>query len=447
MTNKPTILFFDRAYATRYIKSDIYNSIFVTLGQKEKQVFLEMGYNVVGCFEEEFDSLNEADYNNDYLLTSFDSDRFLYKYDFKKRRSILGKEITFWRNILKKYNPLFIVNEVITTEFIEVMYIEAKENNIKYYAFMRGILPETFYWLNSPFNSSLNPSILETEPSEKSYDLAKKHIFNVVEMHLKPIYIPIKTNFIRKFIAYSLYYFRQEFIAIRRKNSFNYENYSLQAKNEALSTFNSFFYKYDTITQSNDNSISYIFYPLHFEPEATLSYFSEFYSDQVSTIRSIAHCLGVNQILIVKEHPQQIGKLATKKYRKIREELQNVRFVKGNIDSSELIKLSQAVITLVGIAGFESLLIGKPVVILGDVFYDICTETIKCHDFKELKSILRNQSFKIPDKQKVLKFLAQFIEVQLEGTPILTKDQCLEKINLENFEMQIHKLIESHKSI
>ena len=127
------ILILDRYYTTKLAKSDKYEFIIACLTKKNKEQFQKEGYNVVGCFEEDYSELPIADYPNNYLLFSFDSDRFLRRYSFEKRREILGKEISFWSQILDGHKPDLIINEVCTIEWMEVLYIEAKKRNIIYH--------------------------------------------------------------------------------------------------------------------------------------------------------------------------------------------------------------------------------------------------------------------------------------------------------------------------
>ena len=151
--NKKKVLVLDRNYVFKYMNSDLFDVIIVCLQSRSKKKHQREGLTVVGCFEEEYDNLPIANIPDNYLIHSFDSDRFLAKYDWNKRQEILGKEISFWSNILDSYKPDCIVNEVVTIEWMEVMAIEANIRHIPYYRI--ALLPfdkEDVWVVNNAFD-------------------------------------------------------------------------------------------------------------------------------------------------------------------------------------------------------------------------------------------------------------------------------------------------------
>jgi CDP-glycerol glycerophosphotransferase (TagB/SpsB family) len=152
---------------------------------------------------------------------------------------------------------------------------------------------------------------------------------------------------------------------------------------------------------------------------------SEFYEDQIGLIRNLAKCLKNNQLLVVKEHPQQPGMLLSKSYRQLRRRLSNVAFLPAEYSTKKLILLSELVITQTSTAGWEALILGKPVIVIGKVFYD-----------KYPKIMIHNKQYQIPEKEDTLKFIAQVWNYCQEGNPY----PATELYNQENIKRIVHSI-------
>lgn len=429
------ILFLDRNYCFKYIKSDKFESIFVAVSPKTKKELLNAEVNVVGCFEEEYEQLPIAEYPTNYLLFSFDSDRFLNSYPYFKRREILGKEISFWTRILDEYKPDLIVNEVCTMELTEVLYIEAKKREIPYHTFL-GLFPGKAYWVDEPFNSMISEERWnQIELTDELLSKAEELYDNVRIKNAKPLYaIVAKRSVARDMLSAVKYYVSQQF-RLHTRRGFVYEQYVGQSYLWIQRNISRIFRRYDILEQIKDTDTEVVFYPLHFEPEATISYFVELYMRQVFDIEQIAHCLGQKQVLVVKEHPQQPGMLLTKRFQEIKKRCPNVLFLSSDISSYEMFKTTDLVVTLVGTAGYEAMIMGIPTIVLGDVFYRACPCVTYCESFRELKRVIRGKQYNIPTKEAMIPFLARFAAMQTNGHPNLGKE------NVDNIE-QVKNTIE-----
>lgn len=113
---------------------------------------------------------------------------------------------------------------------------------------------------------------------------------------------------------------------------------------------------------------------LHYQPERTSIPEGGQYSQQDFAIQAICDALPDGWALIVKEHPSIFMIEDQKNFRSPEfyswiTQHPNVYFVGTKYTSFELIDHSQAVVTLTGTVGFESLIRKKPVIVLGDASY------------------------------------------------------------------------------
>jgi hypothetical protein len=114
---------------------------------------------------------------------------------------------------------------------------------------------------------------------------------------------------------------------------------------------------------------NFVLYPLHFHPEASTSILAPDYVDELSIIKSIAFRLPVHAKLYVKEHPSAVA-LQPRAFYKQLSRMPNVRLLSPHLPIKRLIRQSCGVITLTSTAGFEAAVLNRPVLTLGNVFYN-----------------------------------------------------------------------------
>lgn len=421
---KKKVLFFARSFLAKYysdIKSDVIEPIFVTLTHEEK-VFLESkDWKVFGCFEDEYESLPIASFPGNYLKTSFQSDRFLHRFSQEKRLEVLGKEISFWSNILDTTTPDVLVNETVAIEIAEVMAIEAEKRNIPFYTYLLGFIPGTFYWKPDPFSGRMQDmSTIKVDDVHLSQ--ARKYVHDVVEKNERPFYVTgiKKNNITLKTVIHSRILYKSAQKKQRKMENattFKYEDYSIFNK-VALDIHQSTYFskaKYDSMDTLKDKNV--VFLPMHMEPEAILNYFVDENYDQSMLINQVLSCLKNNQYLVVKEHPQQQGILLTPKYQEIKKRNSNIIYLPSYELSFPIIKQAEAIITLTSTVAWEGLMFGKPAFVIGKIFYDQCSGVIRINSFRQLKKEIQKDYYLIPNRNEVIEYAAKMISQFHVGCP------------------------------
>lgn len=101
-----------------------------------------------------------------------------------------------------------------------------------------------------------------------------------------------------------------------------------------------------------------VFMALHMEPEATVLMYSPKMRDQIEATRLVAEALPIGYTLLVKENPKMDGKRSKGYYEAI-QSFPNVRLCSTKVSSVDLIKRSEAVVSLGGTVTVEARLRGK----------------------------------------------------------------------------------------
>lgn len=440
---KKKVLVIDRNYVFKYMKSDVFDVMVVCLQEESKRRHIKDGFNVVACFEEEYEGLPVEDIPNNYLIHSFDSDRFLCKYDWDKRQEILGKEISFWKKVFDTYTPDCIVNEVVTIEWMEVMSIEANQKGIPYYRI--ALLPfdrEDIWIHNNPFNSRLGKDFWDgIVPNEEDYKKANDYIALTRGDGRKPYFIKNnQQNYITRLLKNFHYFFDANIKRLLNKK-FLYEDYSKLSKQALSASLCRMFHnKYDHFEPMD--GVEYLFYPIHLEPEATIEYFSFFFNDQIMMIGRIAHSLKTNQKLIIKEHPQQRGLLMTKRFRELKKKYSNLVFLPSTVSTYDIYPHIRCLVTLSGTAGFESWICKRPVIVFGEVYYRDFPNIIKCDSYKQLYDIIRNDRYVIASDAEILQTVAKMYHAMEDVFPVILKGHDFED-DCKNVTKQIEKRLEN----
>lgn len=137
-----------------------------------------------------------------------------------------------------------------------------------------------------------------------------------------------------------------------------------------------------------DVSQPYYFYPIHLEPEAVVLYHAHgLYANQVKLIQNIAAQLPPGVFLYVKDHPHDHGYRSVEDYHALKS-VPNIRLLDSSISGKQAVAHSQGVITITGTAGFEALLLGKPVFTLGKTFYSMAPGVVFVRNIRDLRENL-----------------------------------------------------------
>jgi hypothetical protein len=158
-----------------------------------------------------------------------------------------------------------------------------------------------------------------------------------------------------------------------------------------------------------------LFFALHVQPEFTVNVRAPFHDNQIALMESIAKSMPIGYRLVIKEHPGMKGERPLGYYRQLRAPY-NVDLLSPAVDSHELIRQSDAVLTITGSVAWEAILFGKPVIAFGPLCYDFYDPIFRCQDVSELPKLLPEvlKRFK-PDHGLVLRLVTALLESAYEG--------------------------------
>ena len=317
-----------------------------------------------------------------------------YDHGHDRTNEIYFSLVSYWMDIISKTNPdLIIAPYTPYTAREYVLYALSQIYRIKFLSFFRATVG---YYLNIPFtNLSDNgfPLVIDKYQELKTHqhpfwiqDYANQRIKKkatapgilgeadaklkeTVEFHtlllIRNYFKDTRTNISGL-----------SFIPAIKRIWFDVKN--LPATLNKVQPFQNLKWHYDNLCIDPDYSQPYIFFPLHYQPEQTTSPFGEYSVYQYLPIEMLARSLPAGWLIYVKEHyvtfsPFHGGlKKRNREYYERLSKIPNVRLIKSEVQSAELIDHSQAVATIAGSPGYEALLRGKPTMAFGSAWYNGC---------------------------------------------------------------------------
>lgn len=380
----------------------------------------------------------------------------------------LDNNSDYWINIAKGLDCFF--EEIIHTKKIDVVLYENVSNSFAYMAYkkitqakkiylglMGSRIPDRYEIQTSIYkeelklieNFILNQNNIEEEEWYEKYissisiiqpDYMRNNILNkkitlysifklkkikTVYIYLKSL---IKTDYqfdyqtghpIKNLISMFLLNFK------KRKNENNTKKYYI-SKIELEKVLN--------------EGESFFIYPTHYHPESSTSVLGANYTDEFNNILNIHNNLPINTYLYVKDHVSARGVQNEEFYRKIKA-LPGIRLIDFDYNVKSLIKKSQGVVTVNSTVGYEAIILGKPVFLLGNVFYEKFPNVIKLENFYQLRESINK--FILASDIDVKKNILAYYRYTYSGKLLINQPEQWSSEYFENITSNIFNKLEN----
>ena len=134
----------------------------------------------------------------------------------------------------------------------------------------------------------------------------------------------------------------------------------------------------------------FFYFPFHVPNDAALTIRSPEFVDQYALVDYVARIMPVGYTLAIKEHPALIGAIDYERVSKMLNCYNNLVLLDPNTNNYEVLRTAVAVITINSKSGAEALLLGKPVIVLGDAFYKFAPGAIYVDSLSKLPELLNS---------------------------------------------------------
>jgi len=413
---------------------------------KEQRQVESRGQNVILNLEKEvrdklknkefFDWAEPDDFRvtNDFYASALYSDRYLKLHTKSNRESIAKIIFNAISRIFIENNFNYFLSEPVAIFTTHIIFYHCKKYDTKVRLWCPAYFPDFFYFVDDIriCNLVINKIQKIDEETENAIRTFSK---NVIDDKAGP-------NYHFKFAGkQKVSYFNQrkgtstlilnpgiksisiQFLRYFRAKFLNLFFPMMGDHQAAVSKYEHRFYLscllynkniYDAIPNESEENI---LFPLQYEPEASLDYMSSNFFDQYATVEFILRNLPSNKILWVKEHPNQFGALSIKKWKNLKYQYGNVRFVFGRDSGRVLMKKCKLVIVISSSAGMDALLLGKKVCVLGNVYYDTFDGAVKITSNEALSDFLNSKYSYQHDGNDFEKNVSRLLEISNKSYP------------------------------
>lgn len=354
------------------------------------------------------------------------TDRFLIQRDYQYAAKVTIGLFAFFEKIFTEYEINYYYSETIATLQCYIAFLVGKKTHTKYYGQMlaREMDATHHFVFDDPYQTILgfDNNYLNNKYTEDEIKRASDFLEQFENNMIQPAFV--QKQRVKPKITYKDLLLPIKYMKARLDKDLN-DKYSYMYYQTYTHTLNSvvYYFRYQRCKKyykDADYSQTYVYFPLHFQPEASTLVCAEKYEKQLYFIDSIAKSLPADTVLYVKEHFALLGNRDEQFYIELKK-YPNVVLINPFEDSKKIIEKCQAIFTLTGTAGFEAMLLRKPVFVAGKVFYRSAPGIINIDDVYQ-NYINKMDSWKKPMREDVVKYICEYFRAIQPGIQYARKE-------------------------
>ena len=380
-------------------------------------------------------------------------------FDYDSSLEVTSQVYQFFEFIFEKEKPDMIISEPPADLFNGVAYYFCRLNKTPYFGLMSSRFEDRIdiYDLEttcSKYEKTFR-EINNNNISDKEKQFAKNFVEEFISHKKLPSYLGSEKIYFTQFGFIKHYLQRikelgrphfQYFLNRKHFKKFDFESENI-FKDGFWAPLKAERRKFRIFSQKNifncsnqlDNNQKFFLFPLQIQPEASTFVLATYFCDQLNTIKNIALTLPLPYKLYVKQHPHAVGTKPISFYKKLKE-IPNVVLISPHENTENLIKKSAGVITLTSTLGMEAALIGRPVYVLGNIFYSYHPLCRKVKNFEELKDRIAVDLINKPNVDNLEDINQRFIISYFKNTIPGTITEAVLENDTNNYEL-IYKYI------
>ena len=160
----------------------------------------------------------------------------------------------------------------------------------------------------------------------------------------------------------------------------------------------------------------YFLMPLHrLEEWSNYAFMGLGFSDQLGLVGQVSQCLPPGAWLYVKEHTGGFGEKPLSFYRQLKS-CRQVHILSPYEDTFSLISGAEAIVTLGSTMGFEAILMGKPVILLGEPWYRNLPGVYKAERPETIALLMQKAShLMVPTDEEKLRMVYTLLDISFKG--------------------------------
>jgi len=153
----------------------------------------------------------------------------------------------------------------------------------------------------------------------------------------------------------------------------------------------------------------FAFFGLHMQPEASVDVWAPFFSNQIRVIEFLSRSLPPTHKLLVKLHKSDVPSYSPE-YIETLSQFPGVELVSPYADTLEFMRRADLVFSIQGTMGLEASLLGKPVIMFGNILRDLFPGATMVGKTVDLPAVVREKlAASPPSRSAIIDALAKFL--------------------------------------
>lgn len=136
--------------------------------------------------------------------------------------------------------------------------------------------------------------------------------------------------------------------------------------------------------------VPFVYFPLHVPADMALTLRSPEFLDQTSLVDYLLRIVPMSHKVAIKEHPAQIGAIPASRLQQLLKRYDNLFVLPPKTNNYEVLRRADSVVTVNSKSGAEALLLGRPVLVLGDAFYSKCPLVFRVATLSDMAERLKD---------------------------------------------------------
>ena len=144
--------------------------------------------------------------------------------------------------------------------------------------------------------------------------------------------------------------------------------------------------KYSSLSECKE----FIYFPFHVPNDVAITLRSPEYLDQLALVEFLVRTLPSDINIAVKEHPAMIGAIDASRLVALLKKYDNLKLIAPSTNNYNVLNKASAIVSINSKSGAEAAMLGKPVFVLGNAFYENSPLVTKVDCLRELPDMISN---------------------------------------------------------
>lgn len=154
---------------------------------------------------------------------------------------------------------------------------------------------------------------------------------------------------------------------------------------------------------------AFAFFGLHMQPEASIDVWAPFFSNQIRVVEQLSRSLPPTHKLLVKPHKSDVTNYSPEFLSGLAR-LPGVEVVSPYADTHRFLQRADIVFSIQGTMGLEAALLGKPVIMFGNILGGLFPNATVVGKITDLPALIKEKlADSPPSRAEVLESLARFL--------------------------------------